>query len=169
MKTMPEEVYKTMGRADRIVAHLEHNYELDEEDMEYFEKITMVFKIIHGAKNDEVARKKIMMVLGAGNHRSLIDAATVVYGDFFVINQAAMRVIQEKRHEQVYQSAMISGDYASAQRCLASIDRLHRLYDKGDSQPITNRRLPKVRRTSDPEALKKLYAAEPVNEDEADD
>jgi hypothetical protein len=155
-KKMTPEAAEELDQVERIIAHIENNYELLEGDQEYFDKLTQCFRMIHEDDDKEASRKKIKKMFPGENHRRLIDDVTRVYGDFFVINQSAMRIIQEKRHQQLFEAAMRGGDYATAQRCLAAIDKLHRLYEKHDDLPITNRKLPKVKLTTNPDALKKL-------------
>ena len=153
---MTPEAAAELDQIERIVAHVDQNYELLEEDEAYFEQITQCFRMIHEDNDKEASRKKIKRVFPGADHRRLIDDVTRVYGDFFTINQSAMRIIQEKRHQSLYEAAIRGGDYAAAERALQSIDKLHRLYEKHDDLPITNRRLPKVKLTNDPAALKSL-------------
>jgi len=157
-KKMPPEAAAELDQVERIIAHLEENYELLEQDEEYFDRINLVFKLIHGEEKRDVARKKITAVLGKGNHTKIMDDCVRVYGDFFIINTAAMRVIQEKRHERVYEAAMKAQDFQAAERALKAIDQLHRLYTRTGDMPITNRKLPKVKLVTDPAALENIAA-----------
>lgn len=164
-KIMPPEAAEQLDRIERIKAHLENDYELLEEDREYFDRLNIVFKLTHGEENPDVAMKKITAVLGAGDHSSLIDDCSILYGDFFTINGAAMRVIQEKRHERVYEAAMSAQDFASAEQALKAIDNLYRLYNDTDDLPISNRRLPGVKLTSNTEALQILLKNNGMTDD----
>lgn len=155
-KFMPQEAAEQLNPIERIIASIQDDYALSEEDQVYLDQLNAVFKIIHGEEDRDAARKKITMQFGKGNHAKLIDDCVAVYGDFFTINGAAMRIIQEKRHERVYEAAMRAGEYAAANRSLKAIDELYRLYHKVDDAPIANRRLPRVVRSSNPEALKNL-------------
>jgi hypothetical protein len=157
-KIMPSEAAAQLNQIERILAHLQDDYALSEEDSLYLDKLNMVFKIIHGEEDRDLARKKITMQFGAGNHKKLIDDCTAVYGDFFIVNRVAMRIIQEKRHERVYEAAMRNQDYPAAERALKAIDQLYRLYEKNDDVPLGGRRLPKVKRTANPEALENIKA-----------
>lgn len=159
MKQLTEEAYKELNQVERILAHFHDNYELSEEDEAFLKQVNLVFKVVHQDEDEGSARKKITALLGKGNHKNLLDACTQVYGDFFMINQAAMRIIQEKRHERLYEAAMRNMDYPAAERALAAIDKLHRLYEKADSLPISSRKLPKVTRTQDPIALRSIRAS----------
>jgi hypothetical protein len=163
MKQLSEEAYSELDQVERILAHFHDNYELSEEDDAFLKQVNIVFKIIHHDEDEGSARKKIKTLLGEGvKAKKIIDACTQIYGDFFTINQAAMRIIQEKRHERVYEAAMRNQDHPAAERALAAIDKLHRLYEKADSLPISSRKLPKIVRTADPAALKAIRA---VNEE----
>lgn len=155
---MPEAILE-LSIAERILAHIREQYTLPVEDRSYLDTVNAAFKIIHGEEDKENIPKKLrMMFTDMANKEisQLIDDVTFIYGDFFVINQAAMRVIQERRHERVFEAAMAEGDYQAAERAAKSIDQLHRLYDVRDKLPSTSRKMPKVIRTSNPAALKKL-------------
>lgn len=153
---MTPEAAEQLSQIERIVAHVDDNYELLEEDQQYFDQLTQAFRIIHEDTNKEASRKKIKRMFPKANHRKLIDDVTRVYGDFFVINRSAMRIIQEKKYQVLYEAAIRGGDYGTAQKCLSSIDKLHLLYEKQDDLPMTHRQLPRVRLTTNPEALEKL-------------
>lgn len=162
MKKLPNEAIEDLTFSERIIAHFEDNYEVLEEDQVRFNQVNVAFKVIHGSDNDEYARRKLKVLfpeLDTQKLTRIINDSVEIYGDFFVVNSNAMRVIQEKRHERVYESAMRHGDHAAAERALGAIDKLHRLYmSTAVSAPST--RLPKTRRTSDPQALQKLKDAQ---------
>lgn len=158
MSKMPDEILE-LSVAERILAHIQEQYDLPEEDAAYLNNVNAAFKIIHGEEDKENISTKLKMMFGhLGNKKieQLVDDVTFIYGDFFVINQAAMRVIQERRHERVFEAAMKDNDFQAAERAAKAIDQLHRLYDVRDKLPSTSRKLPKVRRTTNPQALKKL-------------
>jgi hypothetical protein len=157
-KKMTEEAAQELSQVERILAHVQDNYELLEDDRPYYDTITQCFRLIHGDEDKEASRKKIKQCFPGSNHRELIDHVTMVFGDFFIINRAAMRIIQEKRYQALYDSALRGGDYATAQRCLNAIDKIHRLNEKHDDLPITNRKLPKVEINSNPTTLKQLHS-----------
>jgi hypothetical protein len=155
-KKMTPEAAAQLDQVERIVAHVDDNYELLEDDLPYFEQLTQCFRMIHDDNDKESSRKKIKMMFPGCDHRKLLDDTVRVYGDFFIINRAAMRIIQEKRHQALYDAAIRGDDFATAERCLIAIDKLHRLYEKHDDMPATHRQLPKVRLTTDPKALETL-------------
>ena len=155
---MPDEIL-ALSIAERILSHIKDQFTLPEEDKAYLATVNAAFKIIHGEEDKENIPKKLRLMFEHLSNKAiaqLIDDVTFIYGDFFVINQAAMRVIQERRHERVFEAAMLSQDFAAAERAAKSIDQLHRRYDVRDKLPSTSRRLPKVVRTSNTSALKKL-------------
>jgi hypothetical protein len=158
-KIMPEEAIQDMTRAERILAHYQDNYELHEDDRPYFDMINVAFKVIHADEDRDLSRRKLNQLFpqlrGKKMSRLIADVA-FVYGEFYDINRQAMRIIQEKRHERVYESAMRAGEYAAAERALKAIDELHRLYEHKADLPNVHRKLKKVRRTTDPAALDQL-------------
>ena len=155
-KQLPKEVADELTTVERIQAHYDSQYELSTEDEIYLDKLNMVFKCIHQEENQEVSRTKIKMLLGDGNHQQLIDDTVAVYGDFFDINKKVMRVIQEKRYQRLYESAIRADEFAAAGRALNSIDRLQSLYTEAANDINVPKKLPRVKRTSNPEALTNL-------------
>jgi len=160
---MPAEVAEVLTRVERIQAHFNDQYQLHDEDIEYLDKISTVFKIIHAEDERDLARGKIKQLypdLSPAHIKNLIDDAMDVFGDFFEMNSDAMRIIQEKRHQRVYEAAMRAEDYPAAGRALKSIDQLYDLYNPKKTGRASTTKLPLVRRTSDPTALKKLTGDE---------
>lgn len=153
-KKMSKEVAESLTQVERIIAHLENGYELLEDDHAYFDQISMAFRIIFAAETQQKARQKIVAVIGKQpNLKKLIDDTVAVFGDFFLVNKNAMRVIQEKRHMYIHNKAIASDDLATAEKALVAIDKLYYLYDKEDKLPASSRKLPIVKRSSDPHVL----------------
>ena len=156
---MPLEVRKELSQVERILAHYSDSYELDEQDAAYLDQLDQVFKIIHGEEDRDDAREKIKHLFELQSPKEItriIDDTMAVYGDFFSMTKEAMRVIQEKRHTRLYQAAMRNGEYASANKALKAIDDLHDLYKFTGGRSQANTRLPRVRRTTDPDALRTI-------------
>ncbi len=145
-----------MSIVERIKAYYDNQYKLNEEDEAYLEKLNMVFKCIHNEERQDVARQKINILLGKGNHQRIINHTVAVYGDFFEMNKDVMRIIQEKRHQRLYESALRAEEFAAAERALKAIDQLYHLYSKDSGMRVASTSLPRTRRTSNPEALKGL-------------
>lgn len=156
LKQLPEEVADELSTVERIQAHYDDQYALSEEDGIYLDKLNMVFKCIHQEENRDISRAKLKMLLGEGDHQKIIDDTVAVYGDFFDINKKVMRVIQEKRYQRLYESAMRANEYAPAGRALNSIDRLQSLYTESGDDIQLPKNLPRIKRTSNPEALASL-------------
>lgn len=154
---MTTEEFEQLSQVERIIAHLEHEFELGPEDLQYFNRINIVFKLMYEESREGVIRRKVNAILGPGDHSQLMADCNRIYGDFFTINPAAMRVIQEARHERVYREAFQAKEYRVAVRALSSIDKLNLLHDPEDKPPLSSRRLPEVRLTSDPEALRNVF------------
>lgn len=157
-KILSIEEYSELTQAERIILHLKEGYELDDTDAMYFKKVNMAFKVIHGEEADDAVRTKINILfpdLSTKEKGQLISDVTMVYGDFFTINQDAMRIIQEMRHERVYEAALAAGDYSSAERAANAIDKLVKDAALSQGAPLS-RKLRKIRRTSDPSALNNL-------------
>lgn len=153
---MPEEIL-ALNIEDRILAHINDGYNLPDEDKPYLDTINMAFKLIHGEEDRDTIPKKLKTIFGhlkSKEIQKLIDDVTYVYGDFFLINRTVMRIIQERRHERVYEAAFQSGDYPASERALKSIDELNNLYSTRDTIPNSVRKMPRVKRTTDPAALK---------------
>lgn len=158
-KEMPEEVARILSQTERIQAHFNDQYELSEEDAKYLDKVNTVFAIIHGESDNDMAREKIRVVFKMDGNKQisdLVNAARLIYGDFFEMNRDVMRIIQEKRHQRTYEAAMRNADYPAAERALKSIDQLYQLYQRGTDTSRANTALPQTRRTSNTGALKKL-------------
>lgn len=153
-KKMPSEAAEQLTQVERLMAHINDGYEVLPEDAAYFEEISQTFRIIFDAETPEQARRKMVAILGKKRNLSkLIDDTVAVYGDFFLINKNALRVIQEKRHLYVYKRALADGDNASAEKALTAIDKLYHLYSKEDELPTSAQKLPKIERSSDPRIL----------------
>jgi len=156
---MPQEAYEELTQVERIKAHLEHNYTISEEDGEYLAQLMEIFRIVQGDEYAQ-ARQKISQLYRHKFDRKrverLIKDCTAVFGDFFEINQLAMRIIQLKRHERLYEAALRGKDFVAAGRELAAIDKLSDLYGPGTKKAAIGK-LPRIRRTSDPSALRNLH------------
>lgn len=154
-KIMPAEVAEELTQIERLVAHIENGYALYPEDRERMELLSQCFRIIYDCETPEKARRKLTAFFDKSLDLALlVDETTLVFGDFFKINKDALRIIQEKRHLDVYRMAMQSCDYDAAERALGSIDKLYLLYDKNDKEPYKDTKLPIVRRSSDPEVFR---------------
>jgi len=154
-KTMPEEARQQLSQVERIKAHFDDGYFLEQEDEQYLEQIDIAFRVVYAEENQRAARAKIKRLfpdLSTKEIGKLIEDATFVYADFFDITKKAMRIIQEKRYNRLYELCIRNDEYGAAERVLGKIDKLHDLYspDKGS---MINARLPIVRRTNNPAAL----------------
>lgn len=157
-KPMPEEIQE-LEQCERLLAHLEDGYDLDAEDAEHMRTLTSAFKLIHDEESQDTVLSKLKTVFHDKSGKQIeqiLNDTTFVFGDFFVVNQAAMRIIQERRHERIFEAALAAGEFKAAESAAKSIDQLNHLYDVKNRVPNSNRKLPKVRRTSDPATLKKL-------------
>lgn len=155
-KKMPKSVANDMTQVERIVAHVENGYELLEEDIEYFEEINQAFRIIFSAESPDQARSRLRAFFKFGKGtliNKVIDDTTTVYGNFFVVNKNALRVIQEKRHLAMYHRALRDNNLEVAQKSLVSIERLYLMYTREEESTSTSRKLPRVRRSSDPQVF----------------
>jgi len=153
-KILPPEVAEELTQIERLVAHIDNGYALLDEDRERMEVLGQCFRIIYDCESPEKARRKMMAFFSSDiDLAKLVDDTTLVFGDFFKINKDALRVIQEKRHLDVYRMAISAENYDAAERALAAIDKLYLLYDKNDTEPYKDTKLPVVRRTSDPKAF----------------
>lgn len=153
-KEMPDSVAEEMTQIERLVAHVENGYKIREEDEEYFETINMAFRVIFAADSPDQARKRINgLFLTKTSPKfvtKIIDDVTVIYGDFFEVNKNALRVIQEKRHLSLYHRALREDNIEVAEKALAAIDRLYLLHSPSEGTSSKRRKLPKIKRTSDP-------------------
>ena len=157
-KIMPDEVKEQLSQVERLQAYYNDSYELDEEDAKYLEQLDITFKMIHAEEERESAREKIRKLFNLREPAAvtqLIDDCLSLYGDFFRINNEVMRVIQEKRHTRAYMRAQRDGEHSAAIRALQSIDKLYDLYGTKVAAPV-EKKLPKVKLTSNVSALKKL-------------
>ena len=155
-KKMTDEAFAELDPTDRIIAHIEQDYELREEDRELYERISVAYRIIHSTENADIARRRLGVHFGRGVHlTTLINQVTQVFGDYMKVNRHTMRVLQEKRYNQIHKKAMINENLEVALGALKAIDSLYDLKNQPDSSKGRSKKLPRAGRSSDPNVFTK--------------
>ncbi|MEM9836170.1 MAG: hypothetical protein AAF828_06695 [Bacteroidota bacterium] len=157
-KKLPDDPTNSLTLAERLEAYMLENYELLEEDREKMKQVDLAFRIIYKAENPDRARKLLARHLPPGSLNKVIDLVTRLYGDFFDVNKEALRIIQHKRYERMIRHAEILENWDLVERLNGRIDKLFDLYNQEDTRKTVRRKLPKIRRSSDPKVLQEQIA-----------
>lgn len=136
-------------------------YELLDEDQEKMEQVDVAFRIIYKAENPDRARKLLARQYPKKRLDLIIDLVTQLYGDFFDVNKEALRIIQHKRYERMILRAERAENWDLVEKLSGRIDKLFDLYNPDDKRKMVRRKLPTIRRSSDPAVL-----AQQIEDDE---
>jgi len=156
LKIMPQEVADQLPRIERLQAYLLQGYAVVEEDADYFNAVCATYRIIYACETIEEARKKVSLLFPEGemDYSELVNDTTTLFGDFFEINKTVMRRILERKFDYIYNRAIKLEDMVTANKALANIAKLYRLYDKEMQLPKLPPNLPEMSFSSDPEVFK---------------
>jgi len=160
-RPLPLEATRIMTAAERIKAAINQGYEVLPNDVEYYYDLSNAFGIVanpvfQGEEKHEanlIRRLKIVFGKKYNLYKMLADIQ-LVFGDFYQINKKFRRHIQSQRYEAILKKAQIQGDSHLELDALKQLDKLYNLQNENDPEEITKKRLPRRKRSTNPEVFK---------------
>jgi hypothetical protein len=160
-KPLPLEATRIMTAAERIKAAINQGYEILPNDVQYYYDLSNAFGIVanpvfHGEERHEANLiRRLKHVFGKKyNLYKMLSDVQVVFGDFYQVNKKFRRHIQLQRYEAILKKAQIQNDVQLELDTLKQIDKLFNLQNENDPEEVTSKRLPRRKRSSNPEVFK---------------
>lgn len=155
-KLIPEDVDEKLTRVEKIIAHFEQGFFLDDRGLKYYKKLEQVFHAVFNYKTKAQCVRVVVMQQRCSRKEAydLLEDVELVFGNFFEVNKKAKRYLMEHRLDYLYQKAIADNDIERAESIVEKICKLYDLYNpKDDDIKTRDLKLPKVRRSSNPQLL----------------
>ena len=162
-KLMPIEIEQEMSTTQKIIAHFENGFYLDDVALKRYQKLERVFNAVFNYKTKAQCVRVVIMNLKCSRQEAyvLLEEVQEVFGNFFEVNKSAKRYLQELRLDHLYGKALENKDDELALEVIKEKNKLFDLYNpEEDYTGNAHRELPIVKRSSDPRILQEMYIDE---------